>query len=430
MAVLGSVLLDDRCLMAVQPIVRPSDFYVPANALVYETMLEVADKGDPCEPLSLFQALQATGRLERVGGADYVAALADVVASPSSAAHYAGVVREKALARSLHRIGREVTARSATEDGDDLLEWIEGEVHGLGVGQDADDAAEAGEVIDGIFADLLAGRCSAPGLETGYYALDALTTGFHGGELIYCAGRPSMGKTSFVVNVAARVAKRKGARVAFFSLEVDRRSVAQSIAACVTGISLQALRDGATITPERHAQAIVELGGLLDRRIFIYDAPSLTPSTMRAQAMRQKAKHGLDLVIVDYLQLMEPGRKFGSREQEISYISRRLKLLARELNVPVIALSQLNRGVESRTDKRPLMSDLRESGSLEQDADVVLMLYREWYYTRNRTQEREAQVIVAKQRNGPAGSATLAFDGECVRFRNPEVKLMEGICSG
>jgi replicative DNA helicase len=423
MAVLGSILLDGEVMGSVVPLLKCQDFYRLAHARVYEVMQGLYDRGEPLDVVLVLQECERRGVLGEVG-ADYLGTLAGVVATPANAEHYARIVREKAVARHLITTTSEIqqAAYAGEESGESLLEMAEARIFDLGARRDVGTAQDVKSLLNETFEDLHHGEGPVEGVSSGYTEFDDLTSGLRPGELIIVAGRPSMGKTSFAMNVAMNAAVQSGKCVAVFSLEMSAQSIVRNMLCARASLPAQKLRRGGRfLRTEEHQRLADAAGPLFEAKIVVDDTPSLSPTLLRAKARRIKARLGLDLIVVDYLQLMDAGvssRSVDSRQQEISYISRSLKGLARELHVPVVALSQLNRDAEKRESHRPKLSDLRESGAIEQDADVICLLYRSWYYTGKDDEKADAEVIIAKQRNGPTGTVRLYFQAEFMRFDN------------
>ena len=429
-AVLCSVLLDGETIGNLVPILKPGDFYRTAHGRLYEAMLGIYDRNEPVNPISVVEACRASGVLDDVGGMDYFAQLAGVVDTPANAEYFAGIVREKAVARSLITASSEIQQAAYEEalKGEALLEMAESRVYELSAHREINEAQGVGQLIHETFEELQRGDGPADGVLTGFYQFDDMTGGLRPGELIVIAGRPSMGKSSFALNIACNATLRQGKSVAVFSLEMTGRNIVRNMLCSEAHIDGKKMRKGRFLTDDDHLRLRDAAGPLFEARLFIDDTPSLTPTLLRAKARRIKSRHGLDLILIDYLQLMDGqiGGRGENRQQEISYISRTLKQLGRELEVPVIALSQLNRMAEQREGNRPKLSDLRESGAIEQDADVICLLYRPEYYLNARTDEMDraaaagkAEVIIGKQRNGPTGTVTLHFHKEWMLFANP-----------
>ena len=431
MAVLCSVLHDGEIVGNLVPILKASDFYRTAHARLYEAMLSIYDRSEPVNPISVVEACRAAGVLDDVGGMDYLARLAGVVDTPANAEYFAGIVREKAIARSLIAASTEIQQAAYAEavTGESLLEMAEAKVYELSTHREISEAQGVGQLIHETFEELQRGDGPAAGVLTGFYQFDDMTGGLRPGELIVIAARPSMGKSSLALNIGCNATIRQAKSVAVFSLEMTGRNIVRNMLCSEARIDGKKMRKGRFLSDDDHIRLRDAAGPLFEARLFVDDSPSLTPTLLRAKARRIKSRHGLDLIIIDYLQLMDgnvAGRRAENRQQEISYISRSLKQLGRELQVPVIALSQLNRMAEQREGNRPKLSDLRESGAIEQDADVICLLYRPEYYLNARTDESvraaaagKAELIIGKQRNGPTGTVTLHFHKEWMLFANP-----------
>ena len=425
MALLGSLLLDGEMVGAVVPLLRPDDFYRTAHRRLYETILSLYERGEPCDVLLVMKELEKAGSLAEAGGRELLASLASAVPTAANAEHYARIVREKSVARGVIRVTAELQ-RDAYEGGggDDLLEKAEHAIFELTRTQDLGQAASVRSLLEDTFRELDRRDGASSGVPTGFLQLDDLTAGLHPGELVIVAGRPSMGKTTFALNVAYNVAVLAKVPTAIFSLEMSRQQITKNVLCSHAMVEAHKLRGGRFLDDKEFARLTEAAGPLYDAAMFIDDTPGLSTTTLRAKARRLKQKHDIGLLVIDYMQLMEAmgaSKNVDSRQQEISYISRSLKGIARELDVPVIALSQLNRAADAREDHRPRMSDLRESGSIEQDADVICFLYRKHYYTKADQDRGIAEVIVAKQRNGPTDTVKLAFLDQYMRFDNLQV---------
>lgn len=428
MAVLGSLLVDGEMLGAVASLLKPSDFYRGAHQRLFEVMLRLYDRAEPVDALVVFRECERQGVLDDTGGRDYIATLASSVTSPAHAEHYAEIVREKAIARSLIAAAVEIQQAAFSEQGrgEDLIDLAETRIHAVGDARDAGEAKPIAGLLHEAFDEIQAGA-TVQGVRTGFLAFDDMTTGLKPGELIIVAGRPSMGKTTWALNAALNAALTDKKKVAIFSLEMSAQNLVRNMLCALARFPGQKLRRGAGqfLSQDDLRRLADTAGALYEAPIVIDDTGSLTPSMLRAKARRIQSRQGLDLIVVDYLQLMDAmsvSKNVDSRQQEISYISRSLKGLARDLGVPVIAISQLNRDAEKREGHKPRLSDLRESGALEQDADLICLLYRPYYYTRNESERVAAEVIIAKQRNGPTGSVNLHFFEECMRFDNPTIE--------
>lgn len=416
-AVLGAMLIDPDAVSRAMELLRADDFYRPGHRVLFQAMLDLADHEQPVDVVTAAAALHKAGQLEAVGGAAYLAELQDVVATSANVAYHAHIVADRALLRSLIEAGTDIVRQGYEAEGDpaEILDQAEERIFRLSHKR-THNAMPLSTVLIEAFTHLEQ-RYNNPdvlGVPSGFADLDNLTAGFQPSDLTVIAARPSMGKTTFILNVA-RNAARTGVPVALFSLEMSREQLALRLLCAEAGIDSQKIRQGRV---EQGEWAILSkaLGDLGDTPIFIDDSPSLSALDIRARSRRLKAEQHLGLVIIDYMQLMQGSARAENRQQEISQISRSLKALAREIEVPVIALSQLSRAVESRQDRRPMLSDLRESGAIEQDADVVAFIYRDDYYNQESDQPGVVDIIVAKQRNGPTGVCRLHLRKETGRF--------------
>lgn len=437
-SVLGAVLVDPDRLADVAEILSAEDFHNPRHRVIFESILELSERNVLVDLLSLSGELKAAGKLGDAGGMAYLAELAAIVSSSAHVLHHAGLVSQTAtlrrlIAESVETIENAYSTPPDSESVGALLDDSEFRVFKISENRDRGGAVAIASVVDETFKrlDARTHRSEISGVSSGFYELDEMLGGFSEGELIVIAARPSMGKTAFVLNLMDHAATHRPAgeerdpSVLFFSLEMGRMSIVQRMLCSRARVDAHKMRTG-RIPNEDYAELVRAAGELQAARLFIDDTPGLSVMALRSRARRVKHQHGLDMIVIDYLQLMTAPRA-ESRQQEISTISRSLKELGRELEVPVIALSQLSRAVESRENKRPQLSDLRESGAIEQDADVVLMLFREEYYEQTPENQNKAEVICAKQRNGPTGDVTLRFFGSHLRFENPEPSLAEPI---
>ena len=423
-ALIGSIILDWRVAGDVIQVLHGSeDFYKPAHAALYETLLELYDEHQSIDMVQLNQRLVDKGMLEQVGGLEYLVQLAEQVPSAASANHYARIVREKAIVRRLIEVSGNVlhACYNSAEPAQDLLDQAERQIFEIAEGRSDSDAQSLSELVEETLEAIQNaqdGRLMA-GIETGFFEFDEMTNGLQPGEMIIVAARPSMGKTAFALNVAEHMAMELKQPVAVFSLEMSRQQLAQRLLCSKSAVDSHKIRRN-LLSQEDLAELQYASVALSEAPMFIDDTPGLSLLALRAKSRRLAARHGIKALLIDYLQLMSaPGSE--SRQQEVSVLSRGIKALARELSVPVICLSQLNRAAESREGHRPRMSDLRESGSIEQDADVVCMLHREDYYHRGEEDYVDtniAEVILAKQRNGPTGTVKLTFHGDTTRFHN------------
>jgi replicative DNA helicase len=423
-AVLGSMLLDREAISLAVPRVTAADFYAPDRGLILQAMLDLYDRAQPVDLITLSEELRRRGRLEDVGGEEHLAALLDAAPSAVNVEYYADIVRDKALLRALIHASTEIQ-EEAFDDRDDtaaVLDRCEKRIFEVVQRRQTGQAVDLREVLKETFDRIdriheREGRLT--GLSTGFYQLDDMTLGFQAGEMVILAARPSMGKSSMALNIAEHVGVELNRPVVLFSLEMSRQQIAQNMLCSRARVNGLMLRKG--LLSERHlAELSLAAGSLSEAPIFIDDTPGLSPLEIRAKARRHKSRHrDLGLIVVDYLQLIDVrgrSRDVG-REQQVAEISRSMKALARELECPVLALSQLNRAPEAREDHAPRMSDLRESGALEQDADVVLMLHRDDFYEPEKN-PGQATLNVVKQRNGPTGKVDLVFLKEFMRFEN------------
>ncbi len=427
--VLGSIFLDNNALLKVFDLLHPDDFYRSAHGAIYRTMLELFEHNEPIDLVTVHNALRDKDLLEQVGGAAYLAELAHFVPTAANVVYYAHIVREKAILRRLIAISTDIASRcyEATEPVEDLLEDAERAIFEIRSQGDKKGFFPIREVIkNAIFQieHLHQRREEVTGVPTGFFEFDRLTTGLQPSDFIIVAGRPSMGKTSFALNIAQHAAIEHNIPVAIFSLEMSKEQLAIRMLCSEAKVDAQAIRTG-RLTDAEWQRLTFAANRLSQAPIFVDDTPAITVLELRAKARRLMAEHGLGLVIIDYLQLMRSRERRERREQEISEISSSLKSMAKELNVPVVALSQLNRRVEERPDKRPQLADLRESGAIEQDADVIVFIYREEVYKKDTPDKGIAELIIGKQRNGPTGVVKLAFLSQYSSFANLDERYRE-----
>ncbi|HEX3125101.1 MAG TPA: replicative DNA helicase [Rhodanobacteraceae bacterium] len=424
-AVLGGLMLDERAWERIADKLNEDDFYRKDHRLIYRAIGDLSNKNLPCDAVTLGEWFDSKGIAELVGGSSYVLQLANSTPSAANITAYAEIVREKSVLRQLIDAGTEITGDGFQPEGrssQEILENAERKVF-----QIAESGArgrkgfvamrtavkEAFQILHQRYES----KGSVTGLATGFADLDEYTAGLQPSDLIIIAARPSMGKTALAVNIAEHAALKTRKAVAIFSMEMSSSQLAFRLISSLGRINQQHLRTG-DIQEEEWPRVTSAITLLSDAKIFIDDTPALSPGELRARARRLKREHDLGLIVIDYLQLMAvPGNK-ENRATEISEISRGLKALAKELNIPVIALSQLNRSLEQRTDKRPVMSDLRESGAIEQDADVILFIYRDEVYDKESPKKGTAEIIIGKQRNGPIGVVNLTFLGQYTKFEN------------
>jgi replicative DNA helicase len=422
--VLGAILVDDQAFNSAAEILARDDFYRDAHRRIFEAMAALAERSQPIDLVTLKDELVRQNALEAVGGAAYLAGLVDGVPRVTSLGHWSRIIKEKAVLRNLIHAGNRIVQScfEGEEDAATLLDRAEKAIFDIAERRIRAGFVGIAEIVKESFRtidQLSQSKDVVTGLATGFADIDEMTSGLQKGELVIVAARPAMGKTSFCLNVAQHVGLRVGETVGLFSLEMSKEQLALRMLCADARVDAHRLRTGKLNEKDwaRLAKAYTDLS---QSKIFIDDSATISPLEMRAKCRRLKAEHGLGLVIVDYLQLVTGAGRAENRQQELSAISRSMKGLAKELAVPVIALSQLSRAPEARTDKRPQLSDLRESGAIEQDADIVMFIYREEEYKPSEENRGIAEIIIGKQRNGPTGSRKLAFIKEFTRFENLE----------
>ena len=425
-SVLGGLMLDNSTWDAVADRLTSDDFFRRDHQLIFAAIADLAARSEPLDAVTLAEQLERNGQLEEGGGLAYLATLTRETPSAANIRSYADIVRERAQLRRLISVGGEITSNAFNTEGRSVSELIdEAERRVFEIAEAGRKTGSGFVPIRDLLGDMIdkldmlhQNQGQLTGVSTGFTELDRMTAGLQAGDLIIVAGRPSMGKTSFALNIGENAAfGRKPVPVAVFSMEMSREQLFMRMISSLGRINQSNLRTG-RFGDEEWAGINSAINMMKTAPLYIDDTGALTPTEVRARARRLKREHGLGLIIVDYLQLMQvPGNK-ENRATEISEISRSLKALAKELSVPVIALSQLNRSLEQRTDKKPVMSDLRESGAIEQDADIIMMIYREEVYDKNTTRKGIADIIITKQRNGPTGEVSLTFLGEFTKFEN------------
>lgn len=421
-AVLGAMLISKEAITETAQILSPTDFYREAHRIVYETMLELSNKNQAVDNLTVIERLNKSGLLEKVGGIAFVTALANTVPTAANVIFYAKIVREKSLMRRLINTATAIATMGYedSEDADTIMDKAEKMILEIASNRKTSDFTPIKQIVIDTFSKiegLYESKGGLTGLSTGFKDLDKITTGLQPSDLILVAARPSMGKTAFTLNIASHVAIKENKPVAFFSLEMSKEQLMQRMLCAEGLVESQRLRVGDLDEQDWH-KLIAAADKFSKAPLYIDDTPGITIMELRSKARRLQQEKGLSLILIDYLQLMQgrSSKSSDNRQQEISEISRSLKSLARELNVPVIALSQLSRSVESRQIKKPMLSDLRESGSLEQDADIVIFLYREDYYNTETENKNITDVIIAKHRNGPVDSIQLFFHKQFTKF--------------
>ncbi|SFG76912.1 replicative DNA helicase [Actinopolymorpha cephalotaxi] len=418
--VLGSMLLSKDAIADVVEEIRGPDFYRPAHEMVYEAVLDLYGRGEPADAVTVAAELQRKGELPRIGGAPYLHTLIASVPSAANAGYYAVIVREKAILRRLVEAGTKITQIGYAGDGDvdDVVDRAQAEIYSVTDKRSSEDYAVLGEIMESALDEIEAiGSRGGQmvGVPTGFTDLDALTNGLHPGQLIVVAARPGVGKSALALDFARAASVKHGLASVIFSLEMSRTEITMRLLSAEARVPLHHMRQG-SMSDDDWARMARRMGEVSGAPLFIDDSPNMTLMEIRAKCRRLRQRNDLRLIVLDYIQLMTSGKRVESRQVEVAEFSRNLKLLAKELGVPVVALSQLNRGPEQRTDKRPMLSDLRESGSIEQDADMVILLHREDAYERESSRPGEADFIVAKHRNGPTANITVAFQGHYSRF--------------
>jgi len=424
-AVLGAIFLEPSSLTLASEVLIPEDFYRTAHQKIFDAMLGLSDKGEPVDLVTVTSELADAKILDEIGGVSYLSELASSVPTAGNIEYYAKIIEEKSILRRLIRTATTIATDgySREDEVDALLGEAEKNIMEVANRKNAGAFQNIKDVLVQTYDNIetLNNRVGdITGIPTGFTELDKMTAGFQRNDLIIVAARPSVGKTAFALNIAQNVATKTDENVAIFSLEMGAEQLVMRMLCAEGNINAQNLRTG-SLTPEDWSKLTMAMGSLSNSGIYIDDTPGIRVNDIRSKCRRLKQESGLGMILIDYLQLIQGnGRSGENRQQEVSEISRSLKALARELKVPVIALSQLSRGVEQRQDKRPMMSDIRESGSIEQDADIVAFLYRDDYYDKESENKNIIEIIIAKQRNGPVGTVSLAFVKEYNKFVNLE----------
>ncbi len=421
-SLLGSMLISPEVIHDVLEVVDASSFYRESHRRIFEAIFDLYAKGEPVDPITVSEILKARGFLEEVGGKPYLLTLVSSVPTAANATYYAKIVDRNAVLRSLIKVATEIAqlGYDAPEDVEWALDQAETFIFNIAKKRISEKFVPLKELVTEAFEEiekLYETRSLVTGISTGFEKLDELTSGLHPSDLIVIAARPSMGKTSLALNIAQHVGINERIPVGIFSLEMSRHQLVQRMLCSEARVDAKALRTG-NLKDDTWPRLANAVGRLADAPIFIDDTPNINIIELRAKARRLMAKEKIGLLIIDYLQLMQGRERMENRQQEISEISRALKILGRELNVPVIAVSQLSRAVEQRAEKKPQLSDLRESGAIEQDADLVIFIYREDYYNRDSEKKGIAEINVAKHRNGPTGEISLAFIEHYTKFEN------------
>lgn len=418
-SVLGAMLMSKDAIANVVEVLKGRDFYRPAHELIFDAILDLYGRGEPADPITVADELSKRGEIARVGGHVYLADLLATISIAANASYYAEIVRDKAVLRRLVEASIKVAQLGYQGQGDvaDIVDAAQQAVYEVADGKTSEDYRPLSELIEPTIDEIEAieGRKGEmSGVPTGFADLDQLTNGLHPGQMIIIAARPAVGKSTLALDFARAAAIKHKLPTVFFSLEMSRTEIVMRLLSAEAQVFLGSIRGG-KMNDEDWRRVVNKTPMISESPLFIDDSPNLTMMEIRAKARRLKQRHDLKMVIIDYMQLMTSGKKVESRQLEVSEFSRQIKLLAKELELPVIALSQLNRGPEQRGDKKPMLSDLRESGSLEQDADMVILLHREDVYDKE-NRPGEADLIVAKHRNGPTDTITTAFQGHYSRF--------------
>ena len=422
-AVIGSMLTDADAVASSIEVLKPEDFYRADNRIIYEAMFNLYNRSEPIDIITVKAELESMGRFEQVGGLEYLAGLPDKVPTTANVQKYINIVEEKSKLRDLIKTANDIIelGYDPTEDVDDIMENVEKKVFNLTQGKNQKGYSEIKDVLVDSFTqleELYNRKQHITGVPSGFADLDYRTAGFHGSELILVAARPAMGKSAFALNIATNAAVRADVPVAIFNLEMSKEQLVNRILCSEAMVDSNKVRTG-KLEEEDWSKLAEAIGPLSASNIYIDDTPGISITEIRAKCRKLQVEKHIGIVIIDYLQLIQgTNKRGGSREQEISEISRSLKIMAKELNVPVIALSQLSRAVEQRPDHKPMLSDLRESGAIEQDADIVMFLYRDDYYNPDSEKKNIAEVIIAKHRGGSTGSVDLRWFGSYTKFTN------------
>lgn len=429
-SILGGLMLDAQSWDQIGDLLKAEDFYKPGHQALFNTIKSLIHKNQPVDLITVSNFLQSENMLASAGGPEYLIDLVNKTVTTANIASHAKIVHEKALLRKSIQLASEVIDQAFAEDFasvDEFIDSSESKFFQLGEVRQIDGLVGPMDLVKKSMMrieELYQKKADVTGIATGFTHLDKMTSGLQPGELIILAARPSMGKTALSLNIAQHIALREKKTVAYFSLEMSREAVMMRLLSSEAAVNMKAIRSG-KVTDTAWPKLIEAAGLMSEAPIYIDESSSLSPFEIRSRCRRLKAQHGLDVIMIDYLQMMKMKEKVESREREVSEISRTLKGLAKELNVPIIALAQLNRGVEGRTEKRPMLSDLRESGSIEQDADIIMMLFREDYYDKEDPDKQgNAEIIIGKQRNGPTGTVKLKFEADYARFRDADPEPM------
>jgi replicative DNA helicase len=426
-SVLGAMMLSKDAIADAIEVLRPGDFYRPAHQTIYDSILDLYARGDPADAVTVSNELTSNGQLLRAGGAPYLHTLISLVATAANSGYYAAIVSQRAILRRLVTAGTRIvqmgyeTASGSTEivgSVDDVVDRAQQEVYEVTERRTSEDYVHIESLLQSTLDEIEKISTTGgigTGIPTGFQQLDEITNGLHPGQMITVAGRPGSGKSTLALDIARSAAVKHRKPTAVFSLEMGKLEIMMRLFSAEAGVALQNMRSG-HMSDQDWRRLALRSSELAEAPLFIDDSPNLTMMEIRAKARRLRQRHDLQLIVIDYLQLMTSGKRVESRQQEVSEFSRSMKLLAKELEVPVVALSQLNRSPEQRSDKKPMLSDLRESGSIEQDSDLVLLVHRPDLYEPETERAGEADLIIAKHRNGPTATVAVAFQGRYSRF--------------
>ena len=419
-SILGSILLDKDAIITVAETITPNDFYKNAHKVIYESMLALNNKNEPIDMVTLTDELRKRGYLDDIGGVTYLTSLSTIVPMTSNVERYANIVKEKSMLRQLIKASNDIIniGYEGAESAEEVLDFAEKKIFDISQERTSDDFKPINQVLMDTYdmiESIYSNKSDVTGVTTGFKDLNKKINGLQRTDLILVAARPAVGKTAFALNLVQNAAIKGNASVAVFSLEMSKEQLAQRMIAAQSNVELKKMKTG-TLNDADWPRIISAMAVMSDAKIFIDDTPGIKINELRSKCRKLKMDQGLDLVMIDYLQLMESDSKNESRQQEISKISRSLKILAKELDCPVVALSQLSRAPEQRADHRPVLSDLRESGAIEQDADIVMFLYRDEYYHSDSEKKDLAEIIIAKNRHGETGSVELVWMGSIQRF--------------
>ncbi len=421
-SILGSILLDKDAIITVTETIQPEDFYKQAHKIIYECMMKLNNKSEPIDLITLTEELKKQGHLEDVGGISYITSLSTIVPTTSNVKYYADIVKEKSVLRKLIKVSNDILnlGYDSSTKVEDILEKAEKQIFDISQEKSSEDFKPINSVLMDAYdmiEKLYTNKEDITGITTGFEDLNNKTNGLQRTDLILIAARPAMGKTAFSLNLVQNAALKGSASVAVFSLEMSKEQLVQRMLAAQSHVELKKIKNG-SLDENDWPRIIDAMSVLSNANIYIDDTPGIKISELRSKCRKLKIEKGLDLILIDYLQLMEGEGSNESRQQEISKISRSLKIIAKELNCPVIALSQLSRAPEQRADHRPMLSDLRESGAIEQDADIVMFLYRDEYYHPDSERKNIGEIIISKNRHGETGSVELVWLGEIQKFAN------------